>query len=142
MGERPGKQRKGEETFEAFHGNKTGDFIEGLVKDHGNIILTNAINYQEYSGESIAYLQDEGLYELKNLIQRYEPKRIIALGKVARQSIQLLEDSQIGSLKPIMAECYVFYLPHPSWVLRFRKDVGMYEKTIQTLLKGNKFQTV
>lgn len=140
MGERPGKQRKGEETFEAFHGNKTGDFIEGLVKDHGNIILTNAVMYQEAKDEHFAYLQDEGLSDLRALILRYEPKRIIALGKVARQSVQIMEDGTM--MKDVMTECYVFYLPHPSWILRFRKDVGMYEKTIQTLLKGNKFQTV
>lgn len=139
VGERPGKQRLGTAEQKAFHGNKSGDFIEEIIKDYGNIVITNAINFQETEFESLNDLILDGAYDLRQLIKKYEPKRIIALGKRARLTIDNITDN--GNSSILADDCFVFYLPHPSFVLRFRKDIGMYQKTIETLLKGNKFGT-
>lgn len=123
VGERPGRQRTGAANGEAFHGNRTGDFIEQLVKGKQNIILTNA--QQEYYPGRLRLNSSEhacGFDQLQRLIERWVPNRVICLGKYAQTVVGLIQ---------LPEDCSVTHLPHPSWTLRFNKPQNAYHETLQ-----------
>lgn len=126
VGEQPGRQRKKDATGEVFHGNRTGDFIESVIVNKTNIILTNANNgYQ---------LLSEGIQDLHQLIKVHRPGRIICLGKKARKAIECIISARSNSTAYLPHD-NIFYLDHPSYRLRFNIDISQYKKTLQCLLK-------
>lgn len=107
VGEKPNTTRDGS-TF-ALEGNRTGDFVHEAIGDRENIILTNVVNVL-YAGEfrHDMYVGD-GVIDLMELINTYYPRKIICLGEIAKKYIDSIKHG-----------ITTFYMPHPSWINRFR----------------------
>lgn len=106
VGQNPGRQREGQQNCQVFHGNRTGDLVEEAIEGLTNIILTNACNYQLPHEQGMDY---EGWAELRYLIQKHEPRKVICLGEVA---YNVVLRQRIKGLK-------IVKMVHPSWVNRF-----------------------
>jgi|SRR5205085_7637243 hypothetical protein len=119
VGECPGRQRQRNANNQVFHGNRTGDFIEALIEGKSNIILTNANNFP--ASQSTA----QGAFELLSLILKYQPKKVILLGRKARLALDLVIDP---TMRFFETKCF----DHPSYRLRFNRNVEEYR---QELLK-------
>lgn len=115
IGQNPGRQRKGAETGIVWEGNRSGDFISDIIKDHEleNVILTNVCNYREMTDEGV----EEGFMDICRLGEKYNVKKVICLGMVA-WGVMTLE----GGAENVE----VVSLPHPSYILRFNKDREAY----------------
>jgi uracil-DNA glycosylase len=111
----PGRQRKKDQNFLVFHGNRTGDLVEEIIKDQDNIILTNTSNWIKQDQHKLS--AHEGAKDLIDIVSRFKPRKIICLGTYAFNFV-----NDRGFTVPIV------HLPHPSWVLRFNKDKNNYIK--------------
>lgn len=109
VGERPGKTRDGS-TF-ALQGNRTGDFVHEAVGDKTNIILTNLYNVLHEGNFDIKYVAD-GVLDLIELIEIYDPSLIVTLGNPARDYVQSIS----------IIKCPIFSMQHPSWINRFQSS--------------------
>lgn len=107
IGEKMGKQRKGKDKC-ALEGNRTGDFVHEAIGDKQNIILTNIVNYYYEGKFNPGKHVVEGLEDLQELINFYEPCKIICLGTIS-----------YGYMKALKIKCPVVHLPHPSFINRF-----------------------
>ncbi len=121
----PGKQRKNKQNQLVFSGNRTGDFIEKILKNGTNIYLTNIFNYLIDKKITLEIVQN-GLEELRDDILTLKPYRIIALGNFAYNYCK--EITNISIIK----------LYHPSYILRFNKNKMEYIKKFNKLLNENK----
>lgn len=125
VGERP-LSSKGLEEKVAFLKGRSSKFINEVVKDHTNIILTNAINTPI---GSIKSQWRAGKDQLMELINENKPTKIICLGSLASSMMD-----EIGS--PFNFD--VFKLKHPSYILRFNKGVDEYRNLITNILTNQK----
>jgi hypothetical protein len=124
VGERPGTVKKycprsgNYIAFDSESKNKTALFVNRVIKQTKNIILTNAINYSLDKEKITEELKNKGIEELDKLIKEIKPIKIITLGAIARDSIKKLNIKDYISLR------------HPSYVIKF--DIGKedYEKQL------------
>lgn len=107
VGEKPGKTRV--PCQYALVGNRTGDFVAEAIEGLPNIILTNVVNIL-YEGNFNGLGLREGLTDLHELINTYKPRKIICLGSVAKKYVKA------------PAGCMVSYMPHPSYINRFKSS--------------------
>lgn len=110
IGQNPGRQRKDAQTFTAWEGNRSGDFINETTKDIPNLYLTNVCNYQEMTPERIA----EGVSDLRTFFVENDVKKIVCLGLFAAQYVK-----KAGLPVDVI-------MHHPSFVLRFNKGADKY----------------
>jgi hypothetical protein len=115
VGECPGKQRKRDANNQVFHGNRTGDFIESIIEGKSNIILTNANNFPQTQSTL------EGAVALHKLISVYRPAKIICLGRKAKRVLGFYVFPRDVNVK---------YFDHPSYRLRFNKNVDEYRQQL------------
>ena len=121
----PGRQRKRHKNFEVFHGNRTGDLIEKIVKDK-NVFLTNIINFRvkgRISKEDI----EAGRQEFLNDIERLKPQKVICLGNFSYTAVSKW-------LKSMSRQIDVIKITHPSYILRFNKDIDIYINKLTNLI--------
>lgn len=118
VGQNPGRQRVNDRTYEVFHGNRTGDLVERAIDGLENIILTNVVNFQDYSSQQL----QEGIDDLKELVLTYKPKKIICLGGLAKFTVQ-----------HINCDSEKIYIAHPSFVLRFNLGWEEYQDKLRLL---------
>lgn len=124
VGQNPGRQRKDQQTHRVWEGNRSGDYLMDIIErfELSNVFLTNACNYQQWTDEHLA----EGIDDLELNIQKYQPRRIICLGKKASDAINfiMMRDNVLIQHQDIIE------LPHPSFILRFNKDKTLYESAL------------
>jgi uracil-DNA glycosylase len=121
----PGKQRRRDRNHEVFHGNRTGDLVEEVVGDYGNVFLTNVFNYWTH-GKIKKEIILLGMKELKEDIKFFEPQKIICLGNFAFDKVCSIEGLKMTIIK----------LPHPSYILRFNKDIENYKERLKEAIRG------
>lgn len=118
LGERPGRQRYDTKEQKAFHGNRTGDFIEKICFAIPiPIILSNAYNYQVDSLKDID--EDVAMQDLHRLLDDYNICGIVCLGQVAHDILKKFMSKQECKLSHVTLE-------HPTPILRFNKDLVTY----------------
>ena len=115
VGECPGRQRKKDTVDYCFHGNRTGDFIESVIEGKTNIILTNANQFPKKQDDI------RGFLDLDLVIDSYHPVKIICLGQKAKRAME-----HIGNIWG----SEIVYLDHPSYRLRFNKDIEDYKQQL------------
>lgn len=121
VGQNPGRQRLGEESHVVWEGNRSSDFLMECLFEVPNTILTNVCLYQRMTHENVL----EGIQELTNLIQEFQPRKIICLGNFAyRTVISLVATDRIQDVD-------IVKLPHPSYIVRFNKDKQEYKLQIR-----------
>jgi uracil-DNA glycosylase len=107
VGERPGLTRDGSQF--ALYGNRTGDFVHEAIDDKKNLILTNLYNVLHEGDFDLRHVAD-GVLDLIELIEIYEPSLIVTLGKPAETYVQSIS----------IIKCPIYSMPHPSWINRFK----------------------
>lgn len=117
----PGRVRKGEDLI-VFHGNRTGDFIEEIIKPYDNLVLTNIFNYY-VDGKPSEEIIENGKKQLAADIEHYKPMLIICLGHFA-----------FNNLPELKTHTVITKVTHPSWFLRFNKNKEEYKKMFRELL--------
>ena len=123
VGINPGKQRREFKTKIVWEGNKSGDYINNLIKSIPNLYLTNICNFSKLNNKNIY----KGLLKLTYDILYYSPIKIVCLGNIPTyccSKINIL-DIKIVSLK------------HPSYILRFNKNKRQYEQKLLRELRTN-----
>lgn len=131
VGQWPGNPRKGLNVDTVFTGNRTGDFVRGIVVEYPGVVLTNAHNWlrPRVDPQAARYLT-HGLPELVGLLQATRPEAVIALGTIAQeQTTRAL--LHLPSLAPT---CQVYKVRHPSFVLRFNLDPASYVDQLDEVL--------
>lgn len=118
IGQCPGNQRKADSNKQVFHANRTGDFIEKIIKNKKNIYLTNLFNYL-IDGDITDEIIKKGLSELIKDIKKYKPRKLIVLGNIAFNAIN--KSTSAYTTLPITS------MRHPSFILRFNKDKRWYK---------------
>ena len=116
VGEKPGKQRAGQQTGVVWEGNRSGDFIMDITEQGSNMYLTNVCNYQDPTPEQ----KKEGLKDLEADILKLKPNKAICLGVEARVAMAQIATRHLIPINLV-------FLDHPSYVLRFNKDVEEYK---------------
>ena|SRR6478609_7162756 len=126
VGQCPGRQRREDTVDYVFHGNRTGDFIEMVIEGKKNIILTNVVNYYEVGKNFLVNekILQKGINELSSLIEKEKPYKIICLGNYAINAVKNLEPKN----------AIIYAIEHPSYVLRFQKDVNKYTDFFKLIL--------
>src|SRR5574343_483225 len=111
----PGKQRSNFKTGVVFEGNRTGDLVLKIIEGRKNIILTNIFNYEkEYKCKEIIR---DGLLDIVYLIREHYPKKVIILGQFAKDhAMYIMKYYKIHHV----------FLKHPSYIIRFNKDLKKY----------------
>lgn len=122
----PGKQRKNNSNFEVFHGNRTGDFIENIIKNKKNIYLTNILNYTHKSTLSNREIELAKL-KLRIKINIIKPIKIICLGNTVKKIL-------LSMINEEKVKC--IFLEHPSFILRFNKDIENYKNKFEKELEN------
>lgn len=112
----PGRQRGGNEEPICWQNNRSADLINKIIGERENIILTNACQYREMTELTMSL----GIEDLTNLIIKYKPVKVICLGVYA--------DTVVKSIGYQMAR---IKFAHPSFILRFAKDVDLYTKQLR-----------
>lgn len=116
----PGRQRKNDQNREVFHGNRTGDLVEQVIKGKKNIFLTNVFNYR-IDGKITKDIIRIGVLELRNELLKQKPYKVIALGNFAYEHVlELIKDTGL--------HLNIVKLQHPSYILRFNKPKDLYIK--------------
>lgn len=124
VGEKPGRQRLGEETMTVWESNRSGDFMDSVLDESVNVFVTNICNYQEWNIDH----RLEGIADLIADYKKLKPRKIIALGCI---SYDICNHLFLGGCKIVM-------LTHPSFVLRFNRDIDGYkEKLLKEIRNGN-----
>ncbi len=119
----PGRQRKRVKKVIVFHGNKTGDFVEEILKDQENIFLTNIFN--EYVDKIDDLIIQNGLFKLERDIENHKPEVIICLGRFAQKYVDKMNIVNIR----------IHFILHPSYIIRFGKDKNIYKESILKIIK-------
>jgi hypothetical protein len=125
----PGRQRKKDANNEVFHGNKTGDLVEKLIKGKENIYLTNVFNVYLKDEKITSDIVKEGVEELRDDVIKYKPVKVIALGTVAADTAEKISNEK-G-----MHKFKIVKLKHPSFIMRFKKGVKEYEEKFKKELE-------
>jgi hypothetical protein len=125
----PGTQRKKDANKQVFHGNKTGDLVEKLIKGKQNIYLTNVFNVYLKEEKITSTIVKEGAEELRDDVVKYKPVKVIALGTVAADTVEKISNEK-G-----MHKFKLVKLRHPSFVMRFKKGVKEYEEEFKKELE-------
>lgn len=112
VGQNPGKQRKNEQTFTVWEGNKSSDLLNYVIENQTNVYLTNVCNYQEMTPQRI----EDGINDLRALIDELQPVKVICLGAFAHLAVCTLK-----------LNYDVKRLLHPSYIVRFQKDREAYK---------------
>ena len=84
VGQNPGRQRKKDQTFTAWEGNRSGDLIQQVVVGIPNLYLTNVCNYQEMTPEHMA----EGYSDLRVFFSENDVKKVVCLGLFAAEHVK------------------------------------------------------
>lgn len=121
VGQNPGKQRANQKTNVVWEGNKSSDLLMSIISDLENIYLTNVCNYQEMTDFQL----EEGIIDLKKLIEALKPRVIICLGLFAKGHVQEMEP-----ISPVVE------FVHPSYVVRFNKDRNEYRESIRKVIQN------
>ena len=126
IGINPGKQRLNCKTNFVWEGNRSGDFVHDIARESSeHVFLTNVCNYQVMSRSNIK----EGLEDLEKEIRLRKPRTIICLGTVACKLVKcLLREKNLEVV-------YFIEMLHPSFVLRFNRDVLGYKKKLLNALR-------
>lgn len=130
VGFAPGRQRLAQRDGFAWSGNRSADFIRGIIGETP-CVYTNTVNVYIDRGERFTAAQEaRGRRELIELLEWFKPKRIVALGDYAKF---VVNEVLMGG-----AECapMVFALKHPSWVLRFNQGVDEYKAEVLHAVRG------
>lgn len=121
VGQNPGKTRKGKYSEYVWDGDtRTSNLLREAVEGYTNIVLTNVCNYQLMSTENV----DEGMEDLKKMLDDLEPRKVIALGSYAYLALQVLK-----------LDFPVKRLNHPSFIVRFNRDREEYITKIRKELE-------
>lgn len=115
VGQNPGRQRKSAQTFTAWEGNRSGDFMQEIVKGIPGLYLTNVCNYQEMTPERI----EEGLSDLRAYYSENDVKKVVCLGLFAADHVK-----KAGLPVDVI-------MHHPSFVLRFNKGKENYKAALR-----------
>lgn len=121
VGINPGRQRKSQQTYRVWEGNRSGDLVMEAIDGYDNLFLTNVCNYQDAELNEEKY--EEGLEDLLKNIIELKPKRIICLGAMPHLAVRILSPP-----------CEVVKLMHPSFIVRFNKDRKAYIKKLRGYL--------
>lgn len=122
VGQNPGRQRGGVIDPTCWKNNRSADLLLEAIDGVDNIILTNICQYRDMTKDRI----QEGVDDLKTLIDEVKPSKIIFIGELAYQKgINL---------------CFKYYVPsksfyHPSYINRFGKDREEYKRNLRKELK-------
>lgn len=115
VGETPGKPKKDPSDNLCWNGGRSGSLIKNLTKDCKNLLLTNSYNYYCETKEEREWAKRRGKLDLLGLVYQYKPIKIIALGEYAA-----------GVIEELKFDILTVKLRHPSYILRFNKDVERY----------------
>ena len=121
VGQNPGKSRS--KVKRALEGNRTGDFIQTMIKEHHlmNVYLTNICQDTKLTIQNI----QEGAIALYNDVERMEPDVIVLMGNVAQENAILPPSYLHKDFAPgcrILHDKVIIHMPHPSYVIRFSRD--------------------
>lgn len=126
----PGKQRKKNQTRIVWEGNRSGDLMTRIIRGKKNLFLTNAFNYY-VDGDVPENIIDEGKFDLLEDIYRYNPRKVLCFGEVARKTIKELD----------VVKCPIKLFKHPSYILRFNLDKEKYIKEVRGELDDDKSES-
>jgi uracil-DNA glycosylase family 4 len=124
----PGRQRKGEQTHVVFEGNRTGDFIQSIIKDLDNVYMTNVFNFF-IDEPPLMEVIETGKEVLRNDINQIKPSLILCLGNFAYKHTKSLFNPGEYQIKKIT---------HPSYILRFNKDTETYKNKFLEMIQNGK----
>lgn len=119
VGQNPGRQRKSQQTYVVWEGNRSSDLLLEAISGAQNLYLTNVCNYQQMTDGKIL----EGLEHIRELVEDLEPRRVICFGQFAYSNVMSLG-----------MNVEVVKLPHPSWIVRFNKDRNLWSETLRSYL--------
>lgn len=125
VGDCPGKQVEGKRSYICWEGNRSGDFIHEIAIGYDGVMFTNTCQFEKPHSEQ---MREQGLDELAFKISTINPPCIICLGKVAKHEVIKAVDS--CNVHPNL-----YFMDHPSFVLRFNKGVGKYATKLRRILK-------
>ena len=120
IGENPGKPLKSQEQHEVWRGNRCARLINEAIKGKSNIYLTNIYNWYFKDCDDKEKLILDGISELKNDLDKFQPTKIICLGQFAFDVISNLD---------YIAE--ISFFSHPSYIFRFNKNKKQYIKNLR-----------
>lgn len=146
LNSRPYRQMKTYQISSWLDGNRVGEALKEITENYSNIIFANAIPYVEKKDGNVFdfSMHEEGLNDLRALINRYKPGRIVAMGDIAIKMIHLVGTrySSVNTIDIDGCDVFVYLLPDFYEVMtKNRGEIGMYKKTLETLLKGHKYGT-
>lgn len=123
VGEMP--HRRASSTTSPFTLGRTGAFMQEvlILNNINNVVLTNAI--LEYATRPTDADLAKGVESLTDIISTFKPERVICLGSLSRTIME-----EVG--RPFNFS--IHHLPHPSWVLRFNRNVSQYREELIKLL--------
>jgi len=127
----PGNIRKSCKEKLVFHGNKSGDFIEKILKNERDLYITNLCNIKitDETSDTLKYrLLDIGRKILLNDIKDANPLKILCLGKDVKHDVDII-------IKKLNMNIPVIEIEHPSYILRFNKNKVKYKNKILHELK-------
>lgn len=136
IGERPGKARKRCSKYSVFHGNKSGDLIEKILPSlkRRGFILMNVVPFHiaGMANDEARFYDSEKDYRifaliLKTYFIQYGITQVVCLGEFAC----MIFKKYCSTIKRDFRFTYT-KLPHPSYIIRFKKDEKLY---IDTFLK-------
>lgn len=120
VGQNPGKQRSNEQTFTVWEGNRSADLLLEALDGTQNLFFTNVCNYQVMDEGKIL----EGLEELREIIEDYEPSKVLCFGDFAYKKVKSLKQNVV-----------VVKMLHPSFIVRFQKDRQEYIQAVRKELQ-------
>lgn len=153
VGEAPGKLEV--ETGRPFVG-RSGKLLRSLIKEIGlkeeEVYITSPVKYLPLSGKPSPSDIEHGRIHLLRQIEIIDPKMIVLLGSVAAQAvlpsrIQVVKrhgevaessssmDSTSSPHASSESSRKVFITFHPSYILRFQRDLPIYKEDFKKLKK-------
>lgn len=124
VGQCPGRQRKKNETFNVWEGNRSGDLMQEIIKGLDNIFLTNIVNVWSDGEIAPGQIQD-GLNELTRDVKDMEPVGIMCIGAFAKRHVET-------SIK----HKNIAFAKHPSYIIRFGKNREKYMSEVRAMIQG------
>ncbi len=122
----PGRQRIKDRTFKVWEGNRSGDFVKQTLLKAENVYFTNLCNYyleEDLDGEVDVKYFEQGFEDLKQAVEKYKPRKLVCLGK----PVGAFAMKHFKNVKCLL---------HPSYVLRFNKDVEAYRNQLRREVMG------
>jgi len=126
VGLAPGRQRYHSRTLQVWEGNRSGDFVKETLADAKNVYFTNLCNYYltaDLNEKVDVKYFEEGFEDLKKAVEKYQPRKIVCLG-------QPVSEFAMKHFKNVVS------LPHPSYILRFNKDVTAFKRKLRREVMG------